>query len=63
VYNDVAVQTSPYEIKTKVSKACAVLCKRDLTDKDMKEFRHLIDGSYRVHMMLDNLPAAAAHGR
>ena len=40
-----------------------VLCKESLSDKEMAQFRTLIDGSYRVHMMLDNLPAAAAHAK
>ncbi|CAM9739693.1 unnamed protein product [Chrysoparadoxa australica] len=54
------ITTSPYEIKAMENKLCEVLCERDLSAKDMKTFRRLIDGEYRVHMMIDNLPAAQA---
>jgi transmembrane 9 superfamily protein 2/4 len=52
------IQTSPYSVVIKKDVKCAILCREELDDSKMGIFRSLIDGEYRVHMMLDNLPAA-----
>ncbi|KAG5190363.1 putative endomembrane protein 70 [Tribonema minus] len=53
-----SVQTAPYQVRAGVERNCVVACRRDLTEAEAKKFAALIDGEYRVHMMLDGLPAA-----
>lgn len=53
-----AITNSPYQLEMKVPKACVKLCAKTYSEKDMKMFRQLIDEEYRVHWLLDSLPAA-----
>ena len=45
----------------KVVEACKILCKRDYTAAELAIFADKIDDDYRVHWMLDNLPAATKY--
>ena len=58
-----AITNSPYQLEMKVPKACVKLCAKSYSDKDMKMFRELIDEEYRVHWLLDSLPAAVRNDR
>jgi transmembrane 9 superfamily protein 2/4 len=51
------IQNSPYELFAQKSDF-KVLCKQDLTAKQAREFAKRIEQEYRVHMIMDNLPAA-----
>ena len=51
------IQNSPYELYAQKSDF-KVLCKADLTAKQAKQFADRIREDYRVHMIMDNLPAA-----
>jgi len=55
-----AITNSPYQLEMKVPKACVKLCAKTYSEKDMKMFRELIDEEYRVHWLLDALPAAVS---
>jgi len=51
------IQNSPYELFMQKSDF-KVLCKVDLTKKQAENFAKRIKNDYRVHMIMDNLPAA-----
>jgi len=51
------IQNSPYELFAHKSDF-KVLCKKDLTLKEVKTFGQRIKEDYRVQMIMDNLPAA-----
>eukprot|EP01103_Thecamoeba_quadrilineata_P002694 TRINITY_DN125_c0_g2_i1.p1 TRINITY_DN125_c0_g2~~TRINITY_DN125_c0_g2_i1.p1 ORF type:complete len:634 (+),score=100.62 TRINITY_DN125_c0_g2_i1:18-1919(+) len=52
------IENSPYEILAGVESNCKVLCKVVLTESDLKLFSKRIKEDYRVHWLIDNLPAA-----
>eukprot|EP00981_Chlorochromonas_danica_P007103 scaffold1559_cov176-Ochromonas_danica.AAC.4 len=49
---------SPYELHLKDDKACVILCKKKHKKGEIEMFKQMIDGEYRVHWLLDNLPVA-----
>jgi transmembrane 9 superfamily protein 2/4 len=49
------------QVNTKVVESCKILCKRDYTAAELAVFADKIDDDYRVHWMLDNLPAATKY--
>ena len=51
------IQNSPYELFMQKSDF-KVLCKADLTKKQVDSFARRIKQDYRVQMIMDNLPAA-----
>merc|ERR1719181_337599 len=51
------IQNSPYELYMQKSDF-KVLCKVSLTAAEAKLFAKRIKNDYRVHMIMDNLPAA-----
>jgi len=51
------IQNSPYEINM-FKQDFKVLCKKDLTTQEAKLLASRIKHDYRVHMIMDNLPAA-----
>lgn len=52
------IAPSPYELKMKTPVPCKVLCRKNMTEADMKNFQNLVDNEYKVHMQLDGLPVA-----
>lgn len=52
------IETSLYEIPALEKVDCKFLCKTDLSLKEVKEFEEKVKQEYRVHWVLDNLPAA-----
>lgn len=55
------IQNSPYQIFMKHSEKCKVLCKSSLSESDIKFFKFLVAGSYKVNWIVDNLPAATKY--
>lgn len=62
------IENSLYEIKALVDETCRVVngydvenCKPHLSEADLKKFAEKIDYDYRVHWIIDNLPAATPH--
>ena len=49
------IMNSNYELKMGVEETCKVLCKKDLTASEAKEFSQRIEEDYRVHWVMDNL--------
>lgn len=52
------IENSAYELYAKRQTECKVLCKRTLDEKEQKAFGEAIEQEYRVHWLVDNLPAA-----
>jgi len=52
------IENSAYELYAKRQTECKVLCKRTLDEKEQKVFAEAIEQEYRVHWLVDNLPAA-----
>merc|ERR1712216_70624 len=52
------IENSLYELKMNVEESCKVLCKKKYTAEQMAEFSDKVDDEYRVHWIVDNLPAA-----
>jgi transmembrane 9 superfamily protein 2/4 len=57
------IENSPYEFQMKDHQLCKVLCRKKLTEEDVKNFHEKIDNDYRVNMILDNLPVAEPRSR
>lgn len=53
-----SVTTSPYELHMKKDEACQTLCRKVHKKAEIEMFKNMIDGEYRVHWVLDNLPVA-----
>jgi len=53
--------SSLYELEMKVPEACKVLCRKELSDKEMRKFSEVITENYRVHWLVDSLPVATYH--
>ena len=49
------IMNSNYELKMGVEETCKVLCKKELTGSEAKEFSQRIEEDYRVHWVMDNL--------
>lgn len=52
------ILTSPYEVQMAYDEQCKVVCRKKLTGQESKDFKAKIKDSYRVNMILDNLPVA-----
>jgi len=52
------IENSLYKLEMKVPEVCEKVCMKDLTEKEAKKFRQAIADDYRVHWIVDNLPAA-----
>ncbi|CAH0487267.1 unnamed protein product [Peronospora farinosa] len=53
------IQNSPYEIKFLENQECAVLCKQEYGEEDIKVWGDKIKDSYTINWILDNLPATS----
>merc|ERR1711916_367080 len=53
-----AIHNSAYKIGALVNEECAVLCRKTLSAADASNFAERIQEEYRVHWIVDNLPAA-----
>lgn len=52
------IENSMYELFVKFNQYCKVLCARDYTEEEAKQFDEKIRDDYTVHWIMDNLPAA-----
>eukprot|EP00657_Telonema_sp_P-1_P009601 TRINITY_DN3837_c0_g1_i1.p1 TRINITY_DN3837_c0_g1~~TRINITY_DN3837_c0_g1_i1.p1 ORF type:complete len:634 (-),score=192.44 TRINITY_DN3837_c0_g1_i1:112-2013(-) len=52
------IETSLYEAKMLFEESCKILCTREYGADEMKQFADKIKDEYRVHWVVDNLPAA-----
>jgi len=52
------IENSPYELLAKTPTQCTKLCQVTLTKKQIKQFSEAIEQEYRVHWIIDGLPAA-----
>eukprot|EP01017_Pseudomicrothorax_dubius_P028514 TRINITY_DN3389_c0_g1_i10.p1 TRINITY_DN3389_c0_g1~~TRINITY_DN3389_c0_g1_i10.p1 ORF type:complete len:515 (+),score=79.64 TRINITY_DN3389_c0_g1_i10:64-1608(+) len=52
-------ESSGYRVimNSKSDLVCQKVCQLDLTDKDVRDFRWMIDRNYRQNLVIDNLPA------
>jgi transmembrane 9 superfamily protein 2/4 len=52
------IENSLYELKMNIEESCKVLCKSTYTKEQMDQFAEKVEDEYRVHWIIDNLPAA-----
>lgn len=52
------IENSMYQISSGKNEKCKVLCKSEYTQEDLNKFIEKIKYEYRVHWLVDNLPAA-----
>eukprot|EP00027_Filamoeba_sp_ATCC50430_P000432 CAMPEP_0168557184 /NCGR_PEP_ID=MMETSP0413-20121227/9288_1 /TAXON_ID=136452 /ORGANISM="Filamoeba nolandi, Strain NC-AS-23-1" /LENGTH=642 /DNA_ID=CAMNT_0008588195 /DNA_START=93 /DNA_END=2021 /DNA_ORIENTATION=- len=52
------IENSMYQINAKIPVACKVLCVKNYTKSEVKDFSEKVGYEYRVHWIVDNLPAA-----
>jgi len=52
------IENSMYEIHTGENVNCKVLCAKEYTKEDIEKFAEKVKYEYRVHWIVDNLPAA-----
>ena len=52
------IMNSLYELKMGVEETCKILCRKELTNAEAKEFAVRVEEDYRVHWVMDNLPSA-----
>eukprot|EP00306_Pavlova_sp_CCMP459_P009976 CAMPEP_0185185618 /NCGR_PEP_ID=MMETSP1140-20130426/3440_1 /TAXON_ID=298111 /ORGANISM="Pavlova sp., Strain CCMP459" /LENGTH=640 /DNA_ID=CAMNT_0027751819 /DNA_START=19 /DNA_END=1941 /DNA_ORIENTATION=- len=52
------IVNSMYDLRMGVDESCKVLCRKELSDKEREQFAEFVSQEYRVHWILDNLPAA-----
>lgn len=50
------VKLAPFHFHTKVNKGCTVQCLSTMDSKTVRSMKKLIDGQYRIHLLLDRLP-------
>jgi len=55
------IMNSNYELKMGVEETCKILCRKELTASEVKEFTIRIEEDYRVHWVMDNLPSATKY--
>ncbi|KAL1515628.1 hypothetical protein AB1Y20_002246 [Prymnesium parvum] len=55
------IMNSNYELKMGVEETCKILCRKELTNTEVKEFTTRIEEDYRVHWVMDNLPSATKY--
>jgi len=52
------IETSAYKVEMFKEDSCQILCRREYTSSEMEQFAEKVKDEYRVHMVVDNLPAA-----
>lgn len=52
------IESSLYNLRMKRNEDCVVLCRKIYTAKESKKFKQMIKDEYRVHWIIDNLPAS-----
>ncbi|CAM6101052.1 unnamed protein product [Calypogeia fissa] len=52
------IENSPYKFEMRKNLHCQYVCQRKFSEETVKEFKEKIDETYRVNMILDNLPVA-----
>jgi len=52
------IESSDYKIFAGVDDSCRVLCEKSYTADQVKQFSEKVNYEYRVHWIIDNLPAA-----
>jgi len=55
------IMNSNYDVKMSVEETCKILCRKELTQAEVKEFSQRIEEDYRVHWVTDNLPSATKY--
>ena len=55
------IMNSDYDVKMGVEETCKILCRKELTQAEVKEFSVRIEEDYRVHWVTDNLPSATKY--
>ena len=55
------IMNSNYDVKMGVEETCKILCRKELTQPEIKEFALRIEEDYRVHWVTDNLPSATKY--
>lgn len=55
------IENSPYVIRMLENSSCSLLCTKSLTKAHLSKFRSMIDDSYTVNWIVDNLPAATRY--
>lgn len=50
------MKLAPFQFHTKVNKGCTVQCASTMDTKTVRSMKKLIDGQYRIHLLLDRLP-------
>jgi len=55
------IMNSLYELKMGVEETCKILCRKELTNAEAKEFAVRVEEDYRVHWVMDNLPSATKY--
>ena len=55
------IETSLYMVHMLEEESCKILCRREYDANEMKQFAEKIKDEYRVHWVVDNLPAAYRH--
>jgi transmembrane 9 superfamily protein 2/4 len=55
------IMNSHYDLKMGVEETCKILCRKELTGAEAKQFSVHIEEDYRVHWVMDNLPSATKY--
>jgi len=55
------IENSLYELKMEVEESCKVLCRKSYTAEEIAAFAEKVEDEYRVHWIVDNLPAATRY--
>merc|ERR1711959_709193 len=55
------IENSLYELKMNQEESCKVLCTMTYTQEDMDKFAEKVREEYRVHWIIDSLPAATRY--
>lgn len=55
------IMNSDYDVKMGVEETCKILCRKELTQAEVKEFSVRVEEDYRVHWVTDNLPSATKY--
>jgi len=51
------IESSPYVVRMKNVTSCQIVCKKELTASETKNFATMIEQEYKINMMADSLPA------
>ena len=55
------IENSLYEISARLNEQCKVLCSREYSAKELKQFATKIHQEYQVNWIVDNLPSVTLH--